>query len=424
MKKAICFLALAALLTGSFSTGAFCSDEGIRVITDGKELEFDVEPDIINGVAYVAIRPVLEAFTRNEVNYKTGANGRILTAYADGGSLSVDVDKGNYLYTEYYGDYSRVGVLEHLPYIKQGRTMLPVREIIELMGGTVVYDGEEGLISINSELYEEYSDLEGIPYPIVLREVDYDAELAAALTSSEGYEYLNELSAKVLEYEGNYYDSGYESNPSEYYEYLRELCYNEVKYFLDLSGFGEYDEYFSSYMKSYLSGDYSDLIKIDSSLDNEESLRNLFDFLYKGENGSAAVNGKILPYARYMVLSVFGSSLYVDDEKDITAEFTEDFEGKTNAFVNYWPFRSRLSSSLSGDLGYIEGYLERLYRNDGEILVILDKLKEEYEPEAEEDDADLGLGDESRKELYKEYFGENWYYYYYGGDAYHTGFTG
>ncbi|MCC8014304.1 MAG: copper amine oxidase N-terminal domain-containing protein [Eubacterium sp.] len=423
MKKTICFLALTALLSGSLTTGTFCEDEAVRVITDGKELEFDVEPDIINGVTYVAIRPVLEAFTRNEVNYKTGANGRILTAYADDGSLSVDVDRGNYLYTDYWGDYSKVGVLEHLPYIKQGRTMLPVREIIELMGGTVVYDGEKGLISINSELYEEYSDLEGVPYPIVLREVEYDAELASALTSSEGYEYLNELSAKVLEYEDNYYDSGYESDPSEYYEYLRELCYNEVKYILDLDQFGEYDEYLSKYMTSYVSGDYSDLIEIDSSLNNEESLRNLFDFLYKGEETSAAVNIKILPYARYMVLSVFGSSLTAD-EKDITSDFTEEFEGQSNAFVNYWPFRSRLSSSSSGDLGYIEGYIERLYRNDGDILLILDSLKAEYEPEAEEEEDDLGLGDESRKELYKEYFGENWYYYYYGSDAYHTVYRG
>lgn len=424
MKKAACFLAIVMFLTGSICGGVYADDDNaaIRVIADGTELTFDVEPDIIDGVTYVAIRPVLEAFTRQDVDYKTGRNGRILTAYTYGGSLSVDVDKGNYLYTERYGDYSKVGVLEHLPYIKEGRTMLPVREIVELMGGTVYYDGENGVISINSELYDEYSYLEDIPYPIVLREVDYDVELASALTSSEGYEYLNELSQKVLEYEDNYYDQNYEDTPSEYYGYLKELCYAEVKYFIELGQFGDYDEIFSVNMKSYISGDYSDLIIIDSSIDNEESLRNLFDFLYNGENGSARVNGKILPYARYMLLRVFGRSLYQSDEKDLTVKDADDFEGDSNAFT-YWPFYSQIYSSSSGDMAYIECYLERLYRNDGDILLILDKLKEEYEPEAEEEEYNPAY-EESRKAMYKSYFGENWYYYYYGEDAYHTSLIG
>ncbi|MCC8097104.1 MAG: copper amine oxidase N-terminal domain-containing protein, partial [Eubacterium sp.] len=210
MKKAVLFCSVLALTMVFFTVGGFGSEDNdediqenanitgeneetetepeyisvnIKVICDGRELEFDTEPEIADGVAYVPIRSVLEAFTRNSVDYKTGRNGRILTAHTDEGQFSLDIDKGNYMLLDKYSNYNKIGVLNNKPYVKDGRTMLPVREVIEILNGNIEYEGGEGLISIHSQLYDSYIDYEGLPYPIVLLNTGYNLEISSALTS-------------------------------------------------------------------------------------------------------------------------------------------------------------------------------------------------------------------------------------------------
>ncbi|MCD8214214.1 MAG: copper amine oxidase N-terminal domain-containing protein [Clostridiales bacterium] len=409
MKKAVFLCGVLFFAMGLFTAVSFGAED-IKVICDGRELIFDAEPDITDGVAYVPIRPVLEAFTRDEVDYKSGRSGRILTAYTDEGKFSLDVDKGNYMYLDKYSNYNKIGILNHKPYIKNGRTMLPVREIIEILDGIVEYDGEDGLISIHSQLYESFTDLEGLPYPIVLLNTGYNVEISSALTSDEGFEYYKELAEKILAYEEE------AEIPEEHYDYLKEFCYYEIKYLEQCcmsEEYERYEEFLPVIINSYFKTDFSDYITIDSSLSTEESLKNLFEYLCGGETEGVATNSLAEPYVRYALSYIDSYYLSYYDNIDLGEYISEYLNGYS--FLNYsWPVSTYSHAKLSGTIStHIELYFERFYRYYPELTTSYLDLIIEYAPDKESDLSD----DERLKEMYKSYFGDDWVYYYYGSDV-------
>ncbi|MCD8090383.1 MAG: copper amine oxidase N-terminal domain-containing protein, partial [Clostridiales bacterium] len=402
-------------LMGVFTLGCFGEDYRIKVVCDGTEIEFDVEPDIKDGVTYVPIRPVLEAFTRDEVDYKTGRSGRILTAYTDEGKFSLDVDKGNYMFLDYYSNYNKIGVLNHKPYIKDSRTMLPVREIIEILNGNVEYDGEEGLISIHSRLYESFIDYEGLPYPIVLMNTGYNVEISSALTSDEGFEYYKELAEKILAYEA---DSDFSE---EHYDWLKEFCYYEMRclqQYCISEDYEKYEEYLPELINTYFTKDFSDYIVIDSSLTTGESLGNMFEFLCGGDSGTISSNSLCEPYVRYILSYI--DTYYLKYYEDMTlGEYISEELNGYSLLLYCWPYSSNTYVRLSGIVcSHIELYLERFYRYNPEFAAAYLNLIAEYSPEADGSASD----DEYLKEIYKKYLGDDWIYYYYGSDVVQAAF--
>ncbi len=415
MKKAALFCGVLMIMMGIFSFS--CSGaEDIRVVCDGQDLEFDVEPDIAEGVTYVAIRPVLEAFTREEIDYKTGRSGRILTAYTDEGKFSLDVDKGNYMFLDYYSNYNKIGVLSNKPYIKNGRTMLPVREIIEILNGNVEYDGEEGLISIHSRLYESYIDLEGLPYPIVLLNTGYDTEISSALTSDEGFDYYKEMAEKILAFEDE------DDYSEERYEILKEFCYYEIRYLQQYcisEEFESYEDYIPDIIKTFFNKDFSAYIDIDSTLSTEESMENLFEFLCEGETEAVVTNSLCEPYVRYALSYIDSYYLTYYDTAELGDYVSENFNGYS--FLLYrWPYSTNTYTSLSGVVyRHIELYLERFYRYNPEVVSAYLNLIVEYAPDEGSSYTD---DDEWLKEIYKNYFGDDWIYYFYGDEVVQTSY--
>lgn len=398
------------ILSAGLALSVFGS-EVTKVTVDGTDIDFDIEPDIVNGTTFVPIRSVIEAYTDEDVGYISGNSGRIMTAYTYDGRFSLDVDKGNYLFVPYFDENAEIGILENKPYIKDGRTMLPVREIIELLGGTVDYDNETKTISLLSEQYQMYSYDEGLPYPVVLRDTDYNIKLASKLTDSEGYEYYTGLLEKLIDYDE---DKAFDE---EFDKILREFCYNEIKYLIrDYDP--DYDDY--SLIYSYVGGQYSDWFEKDDSLSDEQSLRNFYDALFKGSEGKIKANGSVLPYAEYAATYIAFYGFYTAEDG------IDDFEDIEKQEVwEVWPFSDETDDFYFDDADHIEKYLERYYKDDTEAVLIMKELKEEYAPSDESDKSENSEAQkipEEMEELFKYYFGDMWYSYLYGENTYNTAF--
>lgn len=137
MKKIIASFAAASIMVSSIC--AFAGD--ISVSLDGKEIQFDTYPEIVNDRTFVPIRAVAESFGA-EVLWDEAS--KLITIRK--GDVVNKLSIGNT--TVYTNDVS--SVIEAAPYIKDDRTMVPLRYIAEAFNMEVEWNGEERKISISS----------------------------------------------------------------------------------------------------------------------------------------------------------------------------------------------------------------------------------------------------------------------------------
>lgn len=134
--------ALAALLTSLFMTASTVSANDIRIILDGYDVYFDVAPQIISDRTMVPMRAIFEALSYNvEWNQVTEE----IMAYGSQGTIGMKI--GNYAINK-NGEYI---IIDTAPLIVNGRTLIPVRAISEVLGYTVTWDGSNGIIYIDSQ---------------------------------------------------------------------------------------------------------------------------------------------------------------------------------------------------------------------------------------------------------------------------------
>jgi hypothetical protein len=136
--KGICALTLAA----AQSVSAFGAVANVNV--DNKAIDFGSDESVIeDGTTYVPIRAVFENFgegTTVDWDAETKAvtinyNGEELVLYTSTGDVSY---KGN------------TTVLSNTPIIQNGRTLLPLRELCEMLGGKVEWDGETKTVNVTT----------------------------------------------------------------------------------------------------------------------------------------------------------------------------------------------------------------------------------------------------------------------------------
>ena len=154
-KKMVCMLITAALLTGAcampITAGAANKTLGTTIIYDGQSLSFDVEPVNIDGTVLVPMRAIFETF---------GAKVKW-----DGDTMTVTAKKGSKVYTMTIGDsmitltkdgevISTVAADQALQVI-DGRTMIPLRALSELLGLDVSWDGSTQTVTITTPADDE-----------------------------------------------------------------------------------------------------------------------------------------------------------------------------------------------------------------------------------------------------------------------------
>ena len=119
----------------------------IKIILDGKVLNLDTAPEIKNNRTLVPLRGIFEALGAS-VNWN--AQTRQITAKKDGRVVSLTIADD----TAYKNIYSVK--LDAPAYIKDNRTMVPLRFIAESFGADVGWDGSSRTVSIKSFIPNEF----------------------------------------------------------------------------------------------------------------------------------------------------------------------------------------------------------------------------------------------------------------------------
>ncbi len=141
----------------------------IRIFIDNKEVAAEVQPMIVNDRTMVPLRVISENLgmtvdwdgdTRSVLITSPGnfiPGEYIDNSLSDGANISIFID-GVYIESEVK------------PFIKNDRTMVPLRVISEGLGMEVNWDGKERLVSINSPIPVLPSRHENVPLPMPVPE--------------------------------------------------------------------------------------------------------------------------------------------------------------------------------------------------------------------------------------------------------------
>lgn len=154
MKKKLISICLMLVLIGS-ETGCIMAEnksaDGIEVIYDGETIEFDVEPEIINDRTMVPMRAIFEAF-----GAKVKWDGDTSTVTAKKKSKTITMTIGSAEMTK----NDTVYTFDTAPIIEDGRTLVPIRAISDLLGLEVDWNGDTKTVTITTPAEEENNDWE------------------------------------------------------------------------------------------------------------------------------------------------------------------------------------------------------------------------------------------------------------------------
>ncbi len=140
MKKIVTLTMLVVLLLGIFTFNV-SAQENVSVYIDNEKIEFDVQPQIINGRTLVPMRKIFEELGAivdwdNDTRTAIGTKGNTVV------KLTINDDK---IYKN-----GVASVLDVPAQLINGRTLVPVRAISEAFGIDVFWRGEIKTVSIHS----------------------------------------------------------------------------------------------------------------------------------------------------------------------------------------------------------------------------------------------------------------------------------
>lgn len=152
-KKAVSIAAAAAItvtLCGGCSAAGSGTDD-IKVTYDGQTIELDAEPEIINDRVMVPMRAIFEAFG---AKVKWDGESKTITSKKKSKTITMTIDscdmtKNDETYT-----------FDTAPVIENGRTLVPVRAISDLLGLDAEWDEESRTVTITTPAGEEDNEWE------------------------------------------------------------------------------------------------------------------------------------------------------------------------------------------------------------------------------------------------------------------------
>ena len=152
MKKFVSLLLMLVLVL-SINITSFAEDH-IYVMLDGKKIEFDVEPQIINGRTMVPIRAIFE---------KMGAS-----VVWDGNTSSAICTKGDKvvkmaIFSKDMQINDQIVKMDVSPVIVGGRTLAPARYVAEAFEADVQWNNETKTVVICSKDVYAYTDYPDVP---------------------------------------------------------------------------------------------------------------------------------------------------------------------------------------------------------------------------------------------------------------------
>ena len=120
-------------------TPTYSQPNGITVVLNGKKLEFDVEPTLINDRTMVPMRVIFEA-----LGAKVDWDGTTQTAIGVTKNTTIKITIGK----DYLLKNDNIVVLDSPAVVISGRTLVPVRAIAESLDCKVEWYGETQVVEI------------------------------------------------------------------------------------------------------------------------------------------------------------------------------------------------------------------------------------------------------------------------------------
>lgn len=159
MKKIISTAIIVLILLSSIFAYTICTAKDITVTLDGNVISFDVQPQMIDGRTFVPLRKIFEEIGAlvkwDDETQTVTARKSSKTITLTINSNEMTVDKGK---TDELGNAILETVTLDVPaQMIDDRTLVPVRAISESFGLTVDWDGENSLVSIESNSAEDDS---------------------------------------------------------------------------------------------------------------------------------------------------------------------------------------------------------------------------------------------------------------------------
>jgi|GEM_PF-5000866 len=164
MKKTLCFMLILLLALSNIavvSAAQDVSEPEIKIVLNGSALELLVPPFIQDGTTYAAMREVAE-FLGKTVDwdgdsatayiYGEGENmGDVFTDKLPNGEIRVCLDGAVVELKDANGG-------KVMPWVKDGRTVMPIRGLSELLGLEVDWDGETRTVILSKADVEDVED--------------------------------------------------------------------------------------------------------------------------------------------------------------------------------------------------------------------------------------------------------------------------
>lgn len=120
-------------------SAGYVDSDTIKVFINGKQLEFDVEPMLINGRTMVPMRVIFEA-----LGAKVDWDGATQTAIGETKKTTIKITIGK----DYLLKNDNIMVLDSPAVVISGRTLVPVRAIAESLDCKVEWYGETKVVEI------------------------------------------------------------------------------------------------------------------------------------------------------------------------------------------------------------------------------------------------------------------------------------
>ena len=169
MKKITAFLLTSSILLSGIAAKA---DDRIRVYYGDAEIRFDTAPEIVNERTFVPLRAIAE-----DLGTEVGWDGDTQTISLTSGDTITYLTIGSLDTKTIKNNNTTIGAVDAAPYIKDERTMVPVRFIAETFGMDVDWDGNTRSVYINAP--------GSVPYPVDKEKLSY----------YEGFSYIPDLGA-------------------------------------------------------------------------------------------------------------------------------------------------------------------------------------------------------------------------------------
>ena len=209
INKLVASLLAVSLL--AFPVVQVSADENISLTVNGKSVETQVPPTIIDGRTMVPVRAIFEAVGAN-IDF----NAETKTITAKKGDTTVNMTVGAKIATV----NSKEVQLDAPVVIVNGRTLAPARFVAETFGYTVQWDSENKIVKItgSTEFYKDYSDLP-----------DYGSFSGATLLGNEKID-VDGFVGQGYIYDFKYDKSKFSSGDDVDREYVNKLKENGWEY--------------------------------------------------------------------------------------------------------------------------------------------------------------------------------------------------